>query len=165
MSYKVKISKNSLHFAASHFITYAGKCEFLHGHNYAVSIEMEGPLTADSFVFDFIAIKKLAREICETLDHRFLLATLNPFLKIQLKDNHWEVGYKQSHYVFPEVDVNPLPVDNITAERLAEYISDKIVLELPHFDSGHLTNLVVGVEESDGQAAYYSRPLTIVASV
>lgn len=159
MGYKVVISKNSLHFASSHFITYAGKCEFLHGHNYGLSIELEGPLTADSYVFDFVVIKKLAREICETLDHRFLLATLNPNLKIQLLDHHWEVEYKESHYVFPEKDVNPLPVDNITAERLAEYIFGKIAQELPRFNAEHLTTLTVGVEEAEGQTAYYTHAL------
>jgi 6-pyruvoyltetrahydropterin/6-carboxytetrahydropterin synthase len=159
MGFKVVVSKNSLHFAASHFITVAGKCEFLHGHNYAVTVELEGPLTADSYVFDFVALKKMTRAICETLDHCFLLATCNPHLNIQHHDRHWQIDYNDRHYVFPEKDVKPLPVDNITAERLAEYISGQIVKELNKSESQQLASLTVGVEESEGQTAYFTHLL------
>lgn len=159
MGFQVTIAKNSLHFAASHFITYNGKCEFLHGHNYGLSITLEGPLTEDSFVFDFVALKKIARRICESLDHRFLLATRNPHLTIQKEDHHWQIGYKESRYSFPEKDVNPLPVDNITAERLAEYIWGQMVEELAKSGVNQLSTLTIGVEESEGQAAFYSHAL------
>ncbi len=160
MGYKVTIAKNNLHFAASHFITYGGKCEFLHGHNYGLLVELEGPLTEDSFVFDFVALKKLARNISESLDHRFLLPLNNPHLAIRQVNQHWEIDYKESHYMFPEKDVKPLPVDNITAERLAGYIWEQIAEALPGLGGSHLTTLTVGVEEAAGQAASYSAPLT-----
>ena len=82
MSFRVIVSKSNLQFAASHFITYGGKCELLHGHNYGLSLEIEGGLTSDSFVFDFVSLKKIARVILETLDHHFLLAMKNPYLKL-----------------------------------------------------------------------------------
>lgn len=160
MGFKVVIAKNNLHFSASHFITYDGKCEFLHGHNYAVSVELEGPLTKDSFVFDFVALKKLTRGICESLDHRFLLALQNPHLKIMQVNHHFEVDYKENHYVFPEKDVKPLPVDNITVERLAEYIWCRFAEALPEMGGDHLNTLTVGVEEAVGQAAFYSAALS-----
>ncbi|MCP4611910.1 MAG: 6-pyruvoyl tetrahydrobiopterin synthase, partial [Planctomycetes bacterium] len=52
MSYKVIIEKDYLDFSASHFITFGGQCEHLHGHNYAVAVEVAGNLTADSYVWD-----------------------------------------------------------------------------------------------------------------
>lgn len=155
MGFSVSIAKNNLHFAASHFITFGGKCEFLHGHNYGLTIELEGPLTADSYVYDFVALKKTARAISEQLDHCFLLPMNNPHMTIRKMDHHWEIDYKDSHYVFPEKDVKPLPVDNITAERLAEYIWGKFA-EVLHADPDQcLEMLTVGVEEADGQAAWY----------
>ena len=160
MGYKVRVARNNLHFAASHFITYGGKCEFLHGHNYSVSLELEGPLTEDSFVFDFVALKKIARKICETLDHRFLLPTRNPHLCIQHQDCHWQIDYKESHYLFPEKDVKPLPLDNITAERLAEYIWGKVAHEVYNLGPHQLSSLTVGVEEAEGQVAYFSHAMT-----
>lgn len=156
MGYKVIVRKNGLNFAASHFITYEGKCEFLHGHNYGVSIELDGSLTDDSFVFDFVALKKTGREICDLLDHHFLLAIKNKNLVIQQREKEWEIDYKNSHYAFPEKDVMPLPIDNITAERLAEYISGELIRRLLEKDIRHLSSLTVGVEETEGQAAYYT---------
>ena len=155
MSYSVKIQKNGLHFAASHFITYEGKCEYLHGHNYGVSIELQGGLTPDSYVFDFVAMKKIGREICDTLDHRFLLATNNPHLKIKLEDHEWLIEYKTNHYAFPEKDVRPLPLDNITAERLAEFFAGEMRNRLSEIDTRHITRMIIGVEEAEGQAAYF----------
>ena len=58
MGFKVIVSKSNLQFAASHFITFGGKCELLHGHNYSLSLEIEGDLTSDGFVFDFVALKE-----------------------------------------------------------------------------------------------------------
>lgn len=155
MAFSVSVSNNNLHFAASHFITYGGKCEFLHGHNYRVSVEVEGPLTADSYVYDFVALKKLTRSISEQLDHCFLLPMNNPHLTIRRENHHWQIDFKDSHYVFPEKDVKPLPVDNITAERLAEYIWGKLADALCEGTGQTLETIKVGVEEADGQAAYF----------
>lgn len=155
MGFKVTVAKNNLHFAASHFITYGGKCEFLHGHNYSVSIELEGPLTEDAYVFDFVALKKIARRVNETLDHQFLLAMRNPHLTIKQEDSHWEIAYKESVYRFPEKDVKPLPVDNITAERLAEYIWEQVAQEINTLGPHQLSTMTIGVAEAEGQVAYY----------
>lgn len=159
MGFTVSIAKNNLHFAASHFITYGGKCEFLHGHNYSIAVEVEGPLTADSYVYDFVALKKLTRSIGEQLDHCFLLPMHNPHLTIRQANQHWEIDFKDSHYVFPEKDVKPLPLDNITAERLAEYIWGKLAQALKADSGSTLEALSVSVEEAEGQAACYRKPL------
>ena len=50
MQYRVRVERNKLRFAAAHFATFGGECEPLHGHNYAVSIEVEGSLTDDAWV-------------------------------------------------------------------------------------------------------------------
>jgi 6-pyruvoyl tetrahydropterin synthase/QueD family protein len=160
MNFKVVVEKGSLHFDSAHFITFGGKCEHLHGHNYNLSITLEGPLTPDSYVFDFVTIKEIARRICEPLDHRFLLPLNNPHLNMHQENDHWEIRYQERRYVFPARDVYPLPVDNITAERLSEYIWKELAGELRQRGSGHLINLTVGVEEAPGQAAFCSQDLS-----
>lgn len=159
MGFKVLVANNSLHFAASHFITYGGKCERLHGHNYSVSLELEGDLTPDGYVFDFVELKRIARLIVETLDHRFLLAMDNPHLQIRRVENTWEICFREKRYVLPDQDVRPLPVDNITAERLAEYIWGETARELNLRGARNLTILTIGVEEAAGQSAYFSQRL------
>ena len=164
MGFKVIVDKGNLRFDSAHFITYGGKCEHLHGHNYGISVEVEGPLTADSFVVDFVFLKKTIREISEPLDHRFLLPMNNPHLDLNQVDEHWEIRFEGRRYVFPARDVMLLPVDNITAERLAEYIWGKIAAELLPMGSDERTTLTVGVEEAPGQAAYFSQPLSAVSA-
>ncbi len=41
---KVRVEGGYLRFSAAHFITFGGKCERLHGHNYGVQVEAEGEL-------------------------------------------------------------------------------------------------------------------------
>lgn len=67
-----------LRFAAAHFTTFGGECEPLHGHNYAVSVRLEGDLTPDSWLFDFVTLRRIVASLCEELDHAFLLPSENP---------------------------------------------------------------------------------------
>jgi hypothetical protein len=88
-----------------------------------------------------------------------LLPMNNPHLDLNQVDDHWEIKFEGRRYVFPARDVMVLPVDNITAERLAEYIWGKIAAELIPLGSDERTTLTVGVEEAPGQAAYFSQLL------
>lgn len=163
MGFKVIVEQGNLRFGAAHFITMGGKCERLHGHNYAVSVMLEGPLGADSYVYDFIALKAIIRRITDALDHRFLLPLHNPLLKVREMDGHWEICFDDRRYVFPARDVLPLPLDNVTAERLAEYIWREVARELHAQNERRLLTMTVGVEEAPGQTAYYSQEVGLVA--
>ena len=68
-------------FAAAHALRhYQGKCETLHGHNYAVEMIVEGrTLTPDTeLVVDFTLLKKELRSELALLDHQNL-NELSPF--------------------------------------------------------------------------------------
>jgi len=160
MGFKITVEKCNLRFSAAHFITFGGQCERLHGHNYALSLTVEGPLTADSYVYDFGLLKETLRRISYTLDHRFLLPLHNPHMEVQRHEREWEIRVGERRYLFPAEDVLALPVDNITAERLAEYIWGEVAKELRARGGGHLTRVTVGVEESPGQTAFYSQALS-----
>lgn len=58
-------------FAAAHFLKdYHGKCENLHGHNYAVFAHARGKsLDEGGMLIDFSQLKKELRLICSGLDH------------------------------------------------------------------------------------------------
>ena len=159
MGFKVVVEQGNLRFGAAHFITFGGKCERLHGHNYAVSVTLEGPLTSDCYVFDFVVLKEILRRITDGLDHRFLLPLRNEHLSLRQSEDHWQIGFGERRYVFPVRDVLPLPVDNVTAERLAEYIWGEVARELHAQGGGHLMTMTVGVEEAPGQTAFYSQEL------
>ncbi|GAC1567197.1 MAG: 6-pyruvoyl tetrahydropterin synthase family protein [Ktedonobacteraceae bacterium] len=155
ISRKVKVEGGNLKFSAAHFITFGGKCERLHGHNYGVRVEMEGTLNEDKLVFDFTIIKKLTREICQRLNHRFLLPLHNPHLELQELPEEWEIRFGEKRYIFPRADVIELPIDNSTAERLAEYICGELRSAFSGYDITNVQSIMVGVEEAPTQMAYY----------
>jgi 6-pyruvoyl tetrahydropterin synthase/QueD family protein len=154
---KVRVEGGYLKFSSAHFVTYRGKCERLHGHNYGVLVEIEGELGKDQVVFDFTVLKRLTREICQKLDHRFLLPLQNPHLEIIAAPDTWEVRFRERRYVFPHADVVELPIENSTAELLAEYICGQLCSMLATYKTHNLRSITVGVEEAPTQMAYYQR--------
>lgn len=156
---KVKVEGGYLRFSSAHFITFGGKCERLHGHNYGVLVEIEGTLNEDNLVFDFTILKRLTREICQRLNHRFLLPLRNPHLHLAETPDAWEIHFRDKRYIFPRSDVVELPIENSTAERLAEYICYELSAMLAEYDTARLSTIMVGVEEAPTQIAYYRRSL------
>ncbi len=158
--YKVAVEKDYLVFAAGHFITYGGQCESLHGHNYRVRVELEGALDENSYVFDFGRLKRLMRRLCDELDHKVLLPLENPQIKLTDQDGGVSVVYGEKRYFFPRQDVFLLPVPNTTAEMIARYLGRRVQEELSAANARNLTSLMVEVEESFGQSAFYRERLT-----
>lgn len=154
MKRKVTVERNTLRFAAAHFTTFGGECEPLHGHNYDVLVEVVGDLTADAWVMDFVELKRIAGGICQELDHRFLLALSNPHLDVLEKGDHYEIRFGDRRYVMPRSDVCPLPIDNSTAERLAEWFAGRLAEEFRVRGAVNLEAITVGVEEAPGQAGW-----------
>jgi 6-pyruvoyltetrahydropterin/6-carboxytetrahydropterin synthase len=159
MDYRVTVERNKLKFAAAHFATFEGQCEPLHGHNYAVTIEVAGALTDDSWVCDFSTLKSMGKALCDELDHKFLLQRDSRALEIDEGDTNWKVRFKGRGWVFPKSDVLPLPIDNTTAERLAEWFVARLSADLHTRGASNLTMLTVGVEEAPGQTGWASAPL------
>ena len=159
-SFKVRVTKDYAVFCAGHFITYEGdKCEPLHGHNYRATVSLEGNLDENSYVFNFVTLKKIMRGVCDRLDHRMLLPTGNPLLTLREEGASLVVSYRAKTYVFPREDVVRLPIPNTTAERLAEWIGGEIETALRELGARGLTALEVEVEESFGQSAICRREL------
>ena len=152
--YKVSVTKDHFVFCSGHFITYEGdKCEKLHGHNYRASVEIEGVLDENRYVFDFIALKQRARAITDELDHHMLLATRNRLVTLDEGPRSIRVRYKDREWVFPREDCVLLPIENTTAELLARYIAQRLRDELRRHHQYDPQVLRVEVEESIGQSA------------
>lgn len=156
--FKIKLHKEKFNFCSAHFITYNGHCENLHGHNYHVNAELTGRIGPDNYVLDFTVVKPLISEICNSLDHKVLLAVRNKNLRYNVGSKEIEVGFKERRYVFPLEDVIQLPIENTTAELLARYISNRLVTSLEEkklIQGDNISSIQVEVEESSGQRAIY----------
>ena len=152
-----QVRVENIHFDAAHFATYGGRCEPLHGHSYQVAAEVEGDLTEDSWVVDFTRLKAILRQVCEEIDHKMLLQTQSRVLKIESSPEVWRVETPNgASYAFPSSDVADLPIDNTTAERLAEWLSGRVWEALAQRNS-RIQSVNVEVWEGPGQRAAYKR--------
>lgn len=161
-AFRVQVSKDYLVFASAHFITFRGhQCETLHGHNYRVGVAVEGTVDAEClFVLDFSVLKQIARRLVDEIDHKVLLPTLNPKLAYREEGDRLAVDYfGEPTYVFPRKDCALLPIQNSTAEMLAQYLGTRMREELARGGYTHLTRLEFEVEENYGQSATYRESL------
>lgn len=153
---RVTVERNRLRFAAAHMATFHGGCEPLHGHNYDVFVEAEGGLTEDSWVWDFGDLKRATKAIIDELDHKFLLQRESRVLEIAEHGGEWEIRFGERRYSFPKTDVVGLPIDNTTAERIAEWVAGRLAASLSESGAANLAKLTVGIEEMPGQAGWYT---------
>lgn len=151
-NYRVRVTKDYLVFSAAHFITFAGdNCERLHGHNYRVEVEADGPLDENDYVIDFIALRDYARSITDRLDHRVLLPTQSKRIAVSCEEGQVMAQYKETVWSFPEGDCILLPVSNTTAELLARWIGYELLALFAANGISQPERLCVHVEENFGQ--------------
>jgi 6-pyruvoyltetrahydropterin/6-carboxytetrahydropterin synthase len=153
-AFRVYVSKDYLKFNAAHFIAYKGFREALHGHNYRVSVQVEGNLNKQGYVLDFGIVKEIARRVCKRLDEKTLLPAHSDCLTIHEEGTCVVVRYEADEFRLPKSDVLLLPIVHSSAEELAQYLLGEIRRELSADGIDGITGLEVGVAETTGQAAY-----------
>lgn len=127
-TYSVEVTKEHLVFSAGHFITFAGGiCERIHGHNWRAKVAVEGPLDANHYVFDFIAIRDDAQAIAARLDHRMLLPTRSPLIHVDIEGTQAVARFESRLWSFPADECVLLPMENTTAELIARWFADELI--------------------------------------
>jgi 6-pyruvoyl-tetrahydropterin synthase len=133
-----------------------GTREPLHGHNYRVQIKGEAPQLSGDMVFDFLDIKPIVREVCDSLDHKLLIPKENKLLKIFSENKNYIIQTPdESYFSIPMSDTLLLPILNTSAERLAIYINEEIRKKVFSKFNYTFTSLEVEVEETPGQSAVF----------
>lgn len=69
-------------FSAAHSIPGHEKCGKIHGHNFIVSVEVEGELK-NGMIIDFFELKRILREILSKFDH----SLINEIIEIPTSEN------------------------------------------------------------------------------
>ena len=117
---------------------------------------MEGELDRAGVVLDFITFKPLVKRICDGLDHRTLIQTESPAIKVRSRAQEVEVRYGKQKIILPKQDVILLPLANTSTELLAEHIADQIRRDVRRkFPRTKIRFMEVGVEEARGQRGFY----------
>lgn len=157
MKYAIKVYKEYFNFACSHFLIFKdGTREPLHGHNYKVSLKGDALDLDGDMVFDFLDIKPIVREVCDSLDHKLILPSENPNLRLDTKEENIELRPKDgSFFSIPKKDVLILPLPNTSAERLAIYLANEINTLTQQRFNFSFSSLEIEVEETKGQCAIY----------
>jgi 6-pyruvoyltetrahydropterin/6-carboxytetrahydropterin synthase len=150
----VRVTKDTLAFSSGHFITYNGDhCEPVHGHNYRVAVEVDGPLDENHYVFDFIALRDMTKAIVDTIDHRMLLPNYSPYIRLHDDNSNWLVRYRERYWSFPKDECVVLPVANTTAELIADWLRTRLCEAMTSRNLPIPPVIRVEVEECFGQSA------------
>jgi 6-pyruvoyltetrahydropterin/6-carboxytetrahydropterin synthase len=156
-AFSIEVAKDYFNFASAHFLIFAnGKREPLHGHNYQVSVKLDGELDPAGVVLDFISFKPVVKRICDSLDHRTLIQTESSFVDVRQRATEVEVRYRQQKIILPKTDVILLPLANTSTELLAEYVAEQIRRKVrENFHSVKIRTMEVAVEEARGQRGLF----------
>lgn len=150
--FRVSLQKEQLVFSSAHFITFHGNiCETLHGHNYGLRCEVIGPLDENGYVVDFIALRDALAEIVGRLDHHMLLPTEHPTIQVCQTGEEIEVRFESKRWIFPVDDCILLPIQNTTAELIAQWIGKQLIATTRDKLGDHLETIIVAVDENNGQ--------------
>jgi 6-pyruvoyltetrahydropterin/6-carboxytetrahydropterin synthase len=161
--YQVQLRKAVHVFCAGHFITLADDlCEPVHGHNWTVGVDVEGPPGPHGMVIDFIALRDAVSRLVARLDHRMLLPTQNRFLAVDtatgpLGGEEVSVRFADRRWVFPAEECVLLPVANTTAEWIAAWIGEELLNSLAAAGTPLPGTLRVTVDECLGQSAVWEQ--------
>jgi 6-pyruvoyltetrahydropterin/6-carboxytetrahydropterin synthase len=157
-NFRVRVTKDHLVFSAAHFITIGDWCERLHGHNWRVAAEVAGPLDANHFVVDFIALRDQLQKLVDDLDHSLLLPMQHPEIKVDVAGDEVEVRFQTRRWVIPKDECRLLPIAQTTAELLAHHLARSLVERMGASLRG-LASIRLEVEENFGQWAMCELPL------
>ena len=154
----IHMHKEYFKFSCAHFLIFPdGSKERLHGHNYHVDAEIEGSLGDRGLVIDFILVKPVIRELCDSLDEHWILPGEHPELEIVVgNDGHTEITYRECRYRVPSDEVLVLPMNNTSAENLASWIGRELVKRITEkFGRSQIQKLRLSVSETPGQWGVY----------
>lgn len=160
--FSVRVASPKLHFNAVHFVAFdADHCEPIHGHDFHVSVLVEGRLVSTGWVIDFLVLEDGLAKVIRDFDHAILLPESSPWVHVERDGPFFEVAAGRRFWRFPAEDCRLLPIPNVTAELLAQHIGLCFRKELLAQFGDHTANLdVVTVELSESQGCTASCRMT-----
>jgi 6-pyruvoyltetrahydropterin/6-carboxytetrahydropterin synthase len=102
---------------------------------------------------DFIALRDILKRIVDTLDHRTLLPTEHPLIRVAAGDREVEATFRDRRWVFPLADCVLLPVANTTTELLARYVGEQLIAALAAKLNLRLPRITIELDDCFGHVA------------
>lgn len=154
---EIELYKEDMKFSSGHFTIFsATEREDLHGHNFRVYAKLKLSIGENGMAADYGPIKKLLREICKSLDEKFIIPKLSPYLKIAKKLPYTLVTFNNEEIPFLERDILILDIANSSLEEFSRYIAQQITARKNDCDQMGLQELTIKVSSGPGQSASYT---------
>ena len=149
----LELFQENMKFSSGHFILLSEtEREPYHGHNFRVYLAISTTVGNSGISFDFRLYKKKVRELCNHLDHSFLIPSQSKFLKIKESSDQYEVFFNQEKLVFLKKDVTLLPIRNISVEELSYWFITKLTEDEQTLAKHEVSKLVVKVFSDNTQS-------------
>lgn len=139
--------------SSAHFVVGEGYSEAIHGHNFAIEVEVFGEQNEELMVIDFFKLSPIVKEVLGEWDHRTLIPGENPNIKIKEKEDEVWIRFSGKEYVLPKVDVCILPTTNITIEELARLLAVRLAKRIAQ---KNVNQIRCSVSEYLGQGASFT---------
>lgn len=149
--------RQGIRFAASHLVPEHPKCGHLHGHTYALSLELEGSVPENGMVMDFGIVKDELRSVSDELDHRWMLPREPAHGDLTVGEDEVTYAVDGKTYRVPRADVALVDVPVCTAEFLAEHIMQRLMKRVTW--PSQVDRVAIGVDEGHGKGAWVERSL------
>jgi len=167
-TFEVYVSKDTFKFNAAHFVAFRGYRERLHGHNYTVSVRLQGSQTsigADGYVIDYGNIKTVCKTVCKELNEYFLCPAFSDVLQITHPSPsvvRIECRQDGTYFEFPAADCKFLPIVHATTEELAIYLWSIVMerLNASYLLQRGIASMELTVAEAPGQQATFRYPVS-----
>ena len=150
---RIEISKEYLSFSAGHFTIFsATERENLHGHNFQVCCSVSAVVDSNGLCFDYVALKRALKGLCDALDERLLLPERSPHLRLERQEGQLIAAFADERLHFLERDVLLLPIRNVTIEELAPLLLARL-RDRPELAVVGIRAVELGVSSGAGQWA------------
>ena len=114
--------------------------------------------TRTSTWWTFIAAGKALKAILAELDHRVLLPSKHPTLRLSSRTGEIEAALADRRWVFPHDDCVLLPLANTTTELLAQYVGERLMTAVTALIGRPPARVRVEVGEGTGESAACELP-------
>jgi 6-pyruvoyltetrahydropterin/6-carboxytetrahydropterin synthase len=158
VTHHIHIRREALKFSSAHMTVFPdGSKEALHGHNYTTEVSIQLRDISLPAMLSFSYFKKLIKGLCEAWDEKVLVPGKCPFLKItEQSAAELEFVLCGKRYVLPSEEVLLLPLDNITAETLADCFGRQLIAQIdPQVMSQSILEMKIRIEEAPGQGSTF----------
>ena len=143
--------KIDLRFSAAHFIPSHDKCSRLHGNDYGIRVRVYGEV-AESFIIDFLELKRYIEEIIGGLDHRVLVPEKDGISKHSISGDQVIVEYQGKKFSLFKPDVYFIPDSSTSSEALAKFIGNKLRDRI--VSNQNVSKIELCVDEGPGMGAW-----------